>query len=201
MAIAFDLSGVLDNDFTAVDVQIEIAKKYLHSFASSLSLKTRRLRAPDSKHKRQLRAQLLIADLLSSPEAIVNMNAIRNDTPEETAKRRTRLEELRGMRLSANELLELLPDNYLFVGKPKRRESRQRPNQISPEKQRLKRISALAAAAWDNIYNRKYLEWLQFDDWSEIVPKAPTTQKPKTEQRELLARKRTVSKTATKWED
>ena len=41
---------------------------------------------------------------------------------------------------------------------------------ILERKRKMDRTSALAGEAWDNIYNWHFLNWLQYDDWSWLVP-------------------------------
>lgn len=155
VALIFDIKPMLGKNTSAIDVQLAMAKVHLQSLAESEGALFPKKTKPPSKSL--LRAQLRVADFLSAPhspppsaEEVSRIKANPFLKPVKAAK----------CRLTISQVAELIPSFDVKRTANKRRETTQT--------QKLNRASELAVGAWRNIYQRKFLNWLQFDDWGSL---------------------------------
>jgi hypothetical protein len=153
VSLTFDIGPMLGQTTAALDPQICIARAYLQSLAKKKEvLFPKKLKPPD---KSLFRAQLRVADQLSAPQFPPDVIDSNGEVKKGKKKIRTWL--------TISQVADLLPAYDL---------KRKRSNGATTKVQKVNRASELAKGAWDNIYNWKFLQALQFDDWQHLgVPK------------------------------
>ena len=174
VAVVFDLAPLLGAGSSALNIQIDRARDYLQKLRPTQGISTKRAKAPS---KQLLRAQLRVADLLSSPLTLAVADEA--DPSSIAAKQlKTALEQRqtsytpgRATPLVTSDIADLIPSfdlNRVASSKAKPQPSKE---------QRLKRVSELAVSAWRNMYCWELLTWLQYDDWTG-VDLSPQKRKP-----------------------
>lgn len=174
VAFIFDINALFGKGTTAIDIQIAMAKKHLHALTVAAGIRISPL-GNDPK-KPLLRAQLRLADLLSHPKKLSraadsNKDAqpdwtILLDEPDDDID-----EEINSLALS--DIADyMLPDFDAKSDKNKSTadESVKTDAVRATKEQRAKKATELARGAWENIYNWRFLRWLQHDDWNHLVP-------------------------------
>lgn len=156
--LIFDVGSLLGDNTTAIDLQIDLAKVHLRERAKAAGISfPEKIRSPD---KKLLRAQLRVADLLSSPQLLPRTTKSGEGGRARPIKKTDKLVETW---LTVTQVADLLPKFDL---------KRVSPNgnvDAATKAQRVNRASELVVGAWDNIYNWKFLPWLQFDNWDHLV--------------------------------
>lgn len=161
LSLTFDLGPILGPGVPALDIQIKLAHRKLTQFMELRGVSEGKRK--NEPNRRILRAQLRIADLLSSPKdptfaieklkARGEVNQPRRESPLTTSEK---LKLLQGPTITGiKEVAKLIPEFDLL---------RKRSERLSNEQQ-VKRASELAIAAFRSIYQWQCLNWLQFDDW------------------------------------
>lgn len=154
VALTFDIGLLLGERTTAIESQIAMARAHLYQLAEAAGISpSTRIRSVD---KKVLRAQLRVADLLSTPK-MLSKAAESPNSNSRTVKSADTL-------LTINEVAGFLPSFDL-----KRTAPIGSKKSDTIKKQKQSRVSELAVGAWDNIYNWRFLQWLQFDDWVHLV--------------------------------
>jgi len=160
--LIFDVGPLLGDNTTAIDLQIDLAKVHLRERAKAAGISfPEKIRSPD---KKLLRAQLRVADLLSSPQLLPRTAKSGEGGGARPIKKADKLVETW---LTVTKVADLLPKFDL---------KRVSPNgnvDAATKAQRVNRASELVVGAWDNIYNWKFLPWLQFDNWDHLVMTKP----------------------------
>lgn len=159
VALIFDVGPLLGDNTTAIDLQIDMAKVHLRELAKAAGISfPEKSRSPDRK---LLRAQLRVADLLSSPQFPPRTTKPGEKSSAQPVKNADKLIKTW---LTVNQVADLLPKFDLKRVSPKGNVD------AATKAQRVNRASELVVGAWDNIYNWKFLPWLQFDNWDHLVP-------------------------------
>ena len=167
VSLTFDIGPMLGPTTAALDAQICIAKAYLQALAKSKNVSfPGKLKPPD---KSLFRAQLRVADLLSAPQ----YSPVATDSYGQLKKNKKRNRTW----LSISQVAELLPTYDL---------KRKGLNGAAATRtQKINRASELVKGAWDNIYNWKFLQALQFDNWEHLA--APKKKDEKSKKRTPIA--------------
>lgn len=173
IAVIFDIGPLLGENATAIDQQISLARIYLREIAKQSGFSSfERVRAPS---KALLRAQLRIADLLSAPKdvSIATDSAARGKPAKKTVVDTAIPSKLFTVGdLLDEKLLPLFDLKKFAKGTHVDSTGGIKMANANSGRQKavlLKRASELAGHAWDNIYNWKFLRWLQFDNWDHLA--------------------------------
>jgi hypothetical protein len=175
VGLIFDIGPTLGDNTTGIDQQIAMARIHLHELAEAEKFSVPRRRKNRKPDKTTLRDQLRVADLLSSPSSI----SVPNNNDRTSAFIPVELSEKSPLNisdvadlLSSFERHRAIPDggkNFKGATLSSSLYEELSNDRKESKKQLLSRMSALSVDAWDNIYNWRFLNWLQFDDWSHLM--------------------------------
>lgn len=175
VGLIFDIGPTLGDNTTSIDQQIAMARIHLHELAEAEKFSVHRIRKSRKPDKTTLRDQLRVADLLSSPSLISvpknNDGTSANIPAELLAKSPLSISDVADL-LSSFERHRGIPDGGKNVTATALSSSPYKElsnNTKESKKQLLSRMSTLSVDAWDNIYNWRFLNWLQYDDWSHLM--------------------------------
>ncbi len=171
VAVVFDIDALLGTNTTALEHQIKMAEKRLWALSEAAGIRRKALGKDPDKHL--LRAQLRVADLISNPAEIRSAQSSKQDLS---------IFQDEAGRLSISEIaMNFLPEFDIKESKQKAHPKSINDQMLASvnlnaaqaalanKTSRIKRVSTLLSAAWNNIYNWQCLNLLQYDDWSDLA--------------------------------